>query len=141
MPKSLTFKVAGAPIPKGALSYSKKHKRLYWTNSAKVKPWAKNIQIRAREAMSCGQEPIDMIDAPVSVRLIFIMPAHKKPSFSLPATKPDIDKLCRAVLDGLEGIVYTNDSRVTEIYIKERYAADDQEPGVTITVARDEDDE
>jgi crossover junction endodeoxyribonuclease RusA len=49
--------------------------------------------------------------------------------------KPDIDKLARAVLDALTGILFVDDSEVIRLTVKKQYAAPHQPPGVLITVA------
>lgn len=38
-----------------------------------------------------------------------------------PIVRPDIDKLTRAILDALTGIVYKDDSQVVELDVKKRY--------------------
>ena len=54
------------------------------------------------------------IDVPIKVTARFFMPKPNKPMFDTPATAPDLDKLCRAVGDGLEQAgVIKNDSRIT----------------------------
>jgi Holliday junction resolvase RusA-like endonuclease len=50
-----------------------------------------------------------------------------------PATKPDADKLARATLDSLTGILFDDDSRIVELSVLKRYAAPGQE-GASITV-------
>jgi crossover junction endodeoxyribonuclease RusA len=48
--------------------------------------------------------------------------------------KPDIDKLARAVLDALTGILYHDDSEVVRLDVTKRYAAPTEAPSVRITV-------
>jgi Holliday junction resolvase RusA-like endonuclease len=49
-----------------------------------------------------------------------------------PATRPpDLDKLTRAVLDALTGIVWTDDAQVVAVAATKRRSAT---PGVTVTV-------
>lgn len=47
--------------------------------------------------------------------------------------KPDIDKLLRALLDGLTGIVWVDDSQVIYCTVNKVYAWDGS-PGATVTV-------
>ena len=47
-------------------------------------------------------------------------------------TNPDIDKLTRAVMDALaDGVVFDQDSQVTDLRIRKRYA-DNQPAGVHV---------
>lgn len=53
---------------------------------------------------------------------------------SLPHTKaPDCDKLVRALLDAITGVVYRDDSQVTSIVASKAYAVNDP-VGVEVTV-------
>jgi len=68
----------------------------------------------------------------VYVKLEFIMPWRKKPDHVYPPE--DLDKLCRAVLDALTGILYHDDSQVTNIEASKRRAEQWEEGGVQMTV-------
>ncbi|GIW59951.1 MAG: hypothetical protein KatS3mg087_1017 [Patescibacteria group bacterium] len=48
------------------------------------------------------------------------------------AVKPDIDKITRAVLDALTGVLWENDSRVYAIFAEKRYANSYDEQGTRI---------
>jgi Holliday junction resolvase RusA-like endonuclease len=52
-------------------------------------------------------------------------PAH-------PAVKPDVDKLTRAVLDGLTGVLYHDDAQVVHTDVRKTYT--EKEPGAQIEV-------
>lgn len=39
----------------------------------------------------------------------------------LPAKKPDIDNIIKAVLDALNGVAYRDDTQVTELHARKRY--------------------
>jgi Holliday junction resolvase RusA-like endonuclease len=49
----------------------------------------------------------------------------------LPVTRPDADNLVKIALDSLEGVVFRNDSLVTDLKIAKRYG---EKPSLTITV-------
>lgn len=125
------FYVEGLPIQQGALTCSRNptHK-LYNTNHEKLDPWRARVTAAARNwahALPAG---------PVDVELTFSMPRPKdhygtgrnaavlKPSApAYPTTKPDLDKLVRAILDALtEARVYPDDSCVVDVYARKRYA-------------------
>lgn len=54
--------------------------------------------------------------------------AKKRP---YPITKPDADKLARAVWDALKGIIYTDDSQIVRLTLSKDYG---DAPGVIIQV-------
>jgi crossover junction endodeoxyribonuclease RusA len=92
-------------------------------------------------------------DGPVSVYLSF-RPASRPASHYLPANarrpvrelrldspfhhagKPDADKLARAALDALTGVVFEDDRQVASLDVLKRWPADGEGPGVTIRIAR-----
>lgn len=92
-------------------------------DNPKLKTWMHAIELVAGRVHR--GEPID---APVAVEAVFYMPRPKRPRWSLPATKPDTDKLQRAVGDGLERAgVLKNDSRIVA-WASHKCYADAQHP-------------
>jgi Holliday junction resolvase RusA-like endonuclease len=66
------------------------------------------------------------------------MPKPKSAAKKLvyPTTKPDVDKLARAVLDGLvAGGAMKDDAQVSMVIAEKRYAID-RAPGVVITMLK-----
>lgn len=113
--------VRGVPAPQG----SKRHVgggRMVEQSRA-VGPWREAVRAETQRAMD-GDEPIG---GALEVTLHFSLPRPKnhygtgrnanklKPSApTYPSGKPDVDKLCRAVLDGLtEGGAWRDDAQVT----------------------------
>ena len=122
---SVEFHVPGTPAPQG----SKKHVgrgRLVEV-SKKVAPWRKQIATAA-----AAQDAI--FDAPVSVTAVFVLKRPQRPKWERHGTRPDVDKLARALLDGLTGPLLTDDSIVFHLDATKRYALDHEEPGVHINV-------
>ena len=75
------------------------------------------------------------LDQPLSVEADFFMPKPDKPMFDEPATSPDLDKLQRAVGDGMEqGGLVKNDARITHWSATKNYATDDFPQGVEIRI-------
>ena len=44
---------------------------------------------------------------------------------AMPITKPDVDKLSRAILDALKGVAWHDDAQVTDKVVRKRYAHND----------------
>lgn len=143
-----TFFVPGVPLPKGSGSnvgighacgkcgerkrkvYIEMADRKTKTRAAGgLKRWSDRVQRFAEK--SWGGEPLD---TPIELHLHFRLPPPKKSRFDVPATKPDLSKLIRAVEDALTGVTYTDDSRIVCLYVTERWARDDLPPGVEIEV-------
>lgn len=71
---------------------------------------------------------------PVAVRVRFYMPIPKATSnkarermaagLEVPAKKPDIDNLLKAVLDALNGKAYHDDNQIVEISAKKLYSTE-----------------
>lgn len=135
---SCAFFVPGAAAPQG----SKRAIRLRGTgrvvlveSSAKVKPYRAVVALAAREAWA--KPPTSR---PVEVRLRFTF-ARPKSHFTgkgairggAPDTpgKPDIDKLARAALDALTGVVYVDDSQVVSLRAIKGYG---DTPGTMIEI-------
>lgn len=133
------FRVRGVPVPEGNLrvrpARGRMPPKIYHANSVKLIAWREAIAWMAAEAAK-EAGLAELHDGPVQVRMVFLLPRpqrHPKKNGPLFAqTKPDLDKLARAVLDALEGVVYKNDSRVVDISARKAYAA--ESPGVGIEV-------
>jgi crossover junction endodeoxyribonuclease RusA len=115
----LNFTVYGLPQPQGSIRafMPKGWKRPVLTSdNAKVKPWRQEIAGTAAALME--RESIRIIQKPFGVRVTayfyFPKPKSAKKSVTHKTTKPDIDKLARALHDALTGIVYEDDSQIVE---------------------------
>lgn len=75
-----------------------------------------------------------LIDGPVSVSATFYLARQtSRPHEIYPDRKPDLDKLCRALGDALEGVILTQDSRIIRWYARKLYT-DDHPQGITCSV-------
>ena len=76
---------------------------------------------------------IEPIKNPIAVRVMFYMPIPKATSnkarermaagLEVPAKKPDIDNLLKAVLDALNGKAYHDDNQIVDISAEKRYSS------------------
>lgn len=124
------FFVAGNPAPQGSKSAFVRGGRAVMVESSKrLKPWREAI---AKAAAKCFDAPSGP-SSPIELCLTFHLPTPKKPRRTMPTSKPDIDKLTRAVCDALTGVVYHDDSQVVSVTAHKRYAI---EPGVLISVVK-----
>lgn len=107
------FFVKGRPIPQGSLKFIQG--RPIHVRAQDLALWRADI---ARNAGLAGHKPIQ---GGVRVELTFIFKMPKTVKRDSPWVKPDLDKLIRAVLDGLSAVAYDDDCQVTGILASKRY--------------------
>ena len=132
--------IPGTPIPQGSTkAFMPKGGRfpVVTSDNPKTKPWRADVAGHVRGAIGPG---IVYPDGPVSVGCVFVMPrrAAEPKRVTPPHTrKPDLDKLLRAVLDALSGLVFTDDSQVNEFHrAGKRTAAIGEQPGLDLSWGR-----
>lgn len=140
------FCVFGEAIPQGstkAYLNRKTGRPIVTSDNKRTKPWRENVADAAREALDGLEQP--MLTGAAGVRICFwrtrpkghfgrrgnLLPSAPKH----PTTKPDIDKLERAILDALTNVVFRDDAQVVDLYATMRYLDDATRPPETeITV-------
>ena len=126
----ITLEVFGDPAPQG----SKKVVRGRLIEaSKKLKPWRAAIE---KACQSYAQENIYL--GPVRLEVDFFLPrppSIKMTKRPLPIVPPDLDKLLRAVGDGVgqSGFIWGDDSQIVEIFARKFYS-DDRDPGAIIHI-------
>ena len=120
--KTLTFNAYGmTPAPKGSYRFVRGHAI---PMSKREKPWRGLVADNARIAMNQENFTPFTKDVPVSVRITFLMQRPKTVKRHMPTVPPDIDKLCRAVLDALtDAGVWADDSQVVDLGATKIYAS------------------
>ncbi|HEV8421202.1 MAG TPA: RusA family crossover junction endodeoxyribonuclease [Actinomycetota bacterium] len=69
-----------------------------------------------------------LVEGPLEVRVTFYLPKPKsapKSRRTWPARKPDLDKLLRALLDPMTGVLFRDDAQIVRLDAAKRYADDD----------------
>lgn len=107
------FFVKGRPVPQGSLKFI--HGRPIHARATDLAVWRADI---ARNAELFGFKPTANA---VKVEMDFVMAKPKSAKRLFPSVKPDLDKLIRAVLDGLTGVAYEDDSQVVLIKSTKTY--------------------
>jgi Holliday junction resolvase RusA-like endonuclease len=131
---SIEFEVCGDPAPQG----SKKviHGRLIEASSAKLKKWRKAIAEACLEARK--SQDYFFTDS-VAVEVIFYLPRPKtvkQDKRKHPVVPPDLDKLCRALLDGIgqSQMIWGDDSQVISLRAQKLYD-DDHPSGALVKIS------
>ena len=135
MTEPIAFTVIGAPVAKGRARST--HSGAHFT-PAKTRNYENVVKTFAAAAMN-GTEPID---APVSVSVaVFIQPpksfSKKKMARALagvlrPGTRPDVDNYLKAVLDGMNRLVFRDDCLVVSATVAKFYSS---RPRLEVVVA------
>jgi len=137
MPRTVEFEAIGKPEPKGSMICRGGGKRWFPVDSnPRLPAWQHKISTAASRSWS---DP--PMGCAVSVTIIFTFP---RPGYHFNAkgvksdyldafmvVMPDIDKLVRAVLDGMTDIIFDDDKYVVSLQASKRYGP---EPGAIVTV-------
>lgn len=130
--RSMAFIVYGDPVAQGSKrAFVVKNRAVVVDdNKAPLRSWRSQIVDAAREMLNDDPDllPGDLKEpelGPVRVTLMFFLRQPKRPKASVPITKPDVDKLARAVLDGMtDAGVIRDDSQVTTLTARKRYTTE-----------------
>lgn len=124
------FEVYGTPVPQGS-------KRAFVVNGRAVIADVKGKELKAWRSLivtaARAIAPETPLDEAVSVWVTFGIEKPASVTREVPSVAPDLDKLLRALLDGLtdSGLI-RDDSRVTGISAEKVYAS---RPGARVVVA------
>lgn len=127
--ESITLRIDGLPIPQGSKTVAKGGGKVWLRDSnAKVlKPWRAEVAAVADVGRT--------FTVPVFVAAVFYLPRPKTVRRLFPSVKPDLDKLFRALGDGLtDGGLLADDSLIVSQFIHKRYASAANPPGVRVLV-------
>ena len=133
----VTFKVDGTPVPKGRARYARRGNFISTYTPEKTRTYEALIKDAAIEAMG-SSEPLE---TPVSLYLYIRVPIPKSCTkkrleaidngSEKPTKKPDASNILKSVEDGMNGVVYHDDSQIINIHVTKVYSS---LPGVDICV-------
>lgn len=135
---TISFVVPGDPVPKG------RPKITTINGSARAYTPSKTRNYEAHVA-ACGRNAmIGMSVLSGALRMTLCVHLKVPESWSIkkkalairgeisPTKKPDLDNLLKAAADGLNGVVYRDDSQITELVVTKKYSI---EPRVEVDIA------
>ncbi len=130
----IQFTAYGIPVPmaRARVFMDKKTGKVRAANPRRCSDWKQSIAMQALE-----HRPSTLMDGPIRIEATFYLLKPKSKRAKYPATKPDWDNLAKALTDSLEGLIYTNDSRIVEAHIRKEYG---DPPRVEIRVTPVEED-
>jgi Holliday junction resolvase RusA-like endonuclease len=131
---NLMFIVEGEAIPQGSKTIAQGGGKV-WLRDAnpKLKAWradlAKQVAMQLPDGMAFKQHE------PVRAVILIYLPKPKSVSRALPTVKPDVDKLVRAIFDGLtEANVWHDDSQCVSVAVSKHYCLEGDTPKVFINL-------
>jgi len=136
----VTFTVYGIPVPKARPRFRRIGKFVSTYTAPKTKTYEDQVRDAARLAMG-STEPLE---TPVSVYFYLSVPvpasySKKRTQACLsgeekPIKKPDLTNVAKSLEDGMNGIVYKDDSQIVNLHMTKVYS---NEPRVEILVKED----
>jgi len=137
---SFSFTVFGVdPAPQGSKKYVGQRQTksgasipLIVESSPKLPAWRKAVSDAVVQAMKDSGDD-SKFDGAVKVEAVFYLTRPKTVSRAYPIKPPDVDKLCRSLLDGMKPC-WIDDSLVVRLEVSKKYAVN--EPGVAVTVTK-----
>ena len=128
--KTATFFVHGIPQSQGSTkAFVVKGRPVITSTNKNLHEWRDLIRLVAQEHATWQSWGAVGIDA------VFLMPTPKtypKTKEKPMVTRPDIDKLQRALFDALTGVFYRDDSQITKVTIEKRYGR--EKTGVYVNI-------
>lgn len=121
--ESWQFTVPGKPITQGSMSVF--NGRVVHQKSKELTAWRNDIY---RACAAVMDEPLT---GAVRVEVTFSLEQPRSTRRATPYVRPDIDKLARAVLDGLTGIAFADDGQVIQLVCEKQYGI----PGAHIRIS------
>lgn len=131
------FHVEGVPVPKKRPRFRAFNGMVQSYTDKDTREYEDHVRLTAQAAMGTT-EPLE---TPVGVYLYIRRGIPKSYSkkrseaclegLEKPITKPDIDNLAKSLLDGMNGVVFKDDSQIVSLHVTKVFAS---EPGVDIMV-------
>lgn len=133
----ISFSVDINPTPKGRPKFARRGNFVRAYTPKKTADYETEIKTQAQAMMNR-----DPLETPIAVYLCFRLPVPKSHSkkrneaclsgAEKPTKKPDLDNLAKAVLDGLNEVVWRDDSQIVSLRLTKVYST---VPGINIVIS------
>lgn len=123
----VTFEVDGTPVPKGRPRFARRGKFVSTYSPKTTVDYESKVSEAAKQAMGSSEPLKTPIAAYIYITLPIPASYTKKRTadclkgFERPTKKSDIDNYCKAVFDGMNGIVYVDDSQIVSLHSTKVY--------------------
>ena len=129
----IVFTVAGKPETQGSIrsfNSARTGKIVSVSDNPRLGSYRYEVGMMAMLALAQTNYPKPMCDKHVAVELVLeftlLRPQKCPKGRKWPSVKPDIDKLTRATLDALTGILYVDDGQVVRVLAEKVYGLVEQ---------------
>jgi Holliday junction resolvase RusA-like endonuclease len=134
----LVFTVVGVAQPQGsAKAFMRKGKQhpIVTSDNTQLKGWRQLVAHAASQALRDDRR-CTFFEGAGPVCADFYLPRPKSLGAKVRAhmTRPDVDKLARAINDALTGVVWRDDSQVVQLKVTKAYARVGESPCAVIAV-------
>lgn len=131
----LTFEVHGLPQPQGSAKgfvHRSTGRVIVTSDNPQLRSWRQDVAARASEALGDLPRPLYRRGQPVRLAVTFYLPRPQSAPRRVlyPATRPDLDKLLRALCDALSGLAFEDDAMVVTAIVEKRFGT----PGAVVGV-------
>jgi Holliday junction resolvase RusA-like endonuclease len=125
----LQFHIDAEPVPKGRPKFSQVGGFMRAYTPKKTSDYESIVRATAQQAMG----PTDLLETALGVYLYIRLPIPKSHSKKRkeaclsgqekPIKKPDIDNLAKSVLDGMNGVIWKDDSQIVSLHVTKVYSS------------------
>lgn len=139
--RTITLVIYGEPVPQGRPKVARIGNRVVAYDPPKSRKYKDLVKLWATTQLK-KVDGFKMFSGAVCVDIVFYLPIPpswtKKKKMEAeygivrPIKKPDADNLYKGLTDALSGIVWKDDSIITDANIKKRYTADASRTEITI---------
>jgi Holliday junction resolvase RusA-like endonuclease len=123
----VNFQVDGTPVPKGRPRFARRGKFVSTYSPKTTVDYESKVSEAAKQAMG-SSEPLK---SPIAAYIYITLPipasyTKKRTAACLsglerPTKRSDIDNYCKAIFDGMNGIVYLDDSQIVSLHSTKVY--------------------
>lgn len=138
MQKSMVvFSIEGKPVPKGRPRFARRGNFVQTYTDSKTLSYEQIVAMESKKAMGSSEAFKNAISLYLYIRLPVPKSYTKKATADClsglvrPTKKSDIDNFTKSLMDGMNGVVYLDDSQVVDLHVRKIYSS---VPGVDICV-------
>ena len=123
----ISFVIPGSPVPQGRPRAGRNGRKIVMYDPKESKDYKEYVSLIARQ-----YAPKIQLEGALSVRIKIYREIPKSTTkkdralisegIKRPITKPDTDNYVKSVLDALNGIIFKDDSQVTDLYASKFYS-------------------
>lgn len=132
------FFIPGQPVAKGRPRFARRGNYVQTYTPAKTLSYERLVAYSASQAMKSRNPSLNAVSLKMTMNLSIPSSwSEKRKQLArngelFPLTKPDIDNCVKCINDGMNGIVFKDDSQIVDVIVKKRYS---DIPGVYIEVS------